>query len=361
MECVKKSVWVSRSSYPFHWCLMVEFLHRIFPLRGSDRESSFPSLENLLAAVWRCNAGRERQERKWNINKKFNFKFPIDIKMFMRFVRLPVLAVCFYSPSFEVYGTVTLFMTLKFTASERRRRKNTSEHFWLYSLMLCRYTRAWLNFKMSKRRAARWKGRSKKRKIILTKETRTGKKEGNFWCLTLFWLLALYILTVMHYTDRRNKLLPTTKNDRRTFSLHFFGPHCSRWWCGQSCKILDWAAVVERNESYLKQKERGRKKLMIQRHTGRNGFMINTFHRQDASLIGVRSLMKAPLCFSSTCCYFLLIKAKSNRSLKHEREKSFSTANTKSLSHAHNQSQLSETLTLHTTEFSLHFRHVSCN
>lgn len=55
----------------------------------------------------------------------------------------------------------------------------------------------------------------------------------------------------MHYTDRRNKLLPTTNNDRRTSSLHFFGPHCSRWWCGRSCKILDSAAVVERNESYL--------------------------------------------------------------------------------------------------------------
>lgn len=273
----------------------------------SRSEDLIENLLFLLSKIYSLLCGavtqEERQERKWNINKKFNFKFPIDIKMFMRFVRLPVLAVRFYSPSFEVYGTVTLFMTLKFTASERRRRKNTSEHFWLYSLMLCRYTRAWLNFKMSKR-WARWKGRSKKRKIILTKETRTGKKEGNFWCLTLFWLLALYILTVMHYTDRRNKLLPTTKNDRRTSSLHFFGPHCSRWWCGQSCKILDWAAVVERNESYLKQKERGRKKLMIQRHTGRNGFMINTFHLQDASLIGVRSLMKASLCFSSTCCYF---------------------------------------------------------
>lgn len=67
----------------------------------------------------------------------------------------------------------------------------------------------------------------------------------------------------MHYTDKRNKLLPTANNDRRTF----FSPlsvltaqddDAGSGWpggddAGGRCKILDWAAVVERRENYLQE------------------------------------------------------------------------------------------------------------
>lgn len=107
------------------------------------------------------NEAEIEQKNEENVNKKFNFEFPIDIKMFMSFVDGPrALLLC---------SSLSLSL-LKYMADYLWR---SNSHRWdgehlraLLSsspLMSCRYTRAWLNFKMSKRWAKEKSERERRR------------------------------------------------------------------------------------------------------------------------------------------------------------------------------------------------------